>query len=401
LFTNKKILIFTLDAGFGHRKAAKAIADAINSDNSDMFECKVINPLKEEGISSILQKSQKYYDEISCEHRQSYQTAYETINHYPISLFADQVVTQLLIREVYNTIMKEKPDGIISTFPIFNTPVRRVLDLLHLHIPFYSVVTDLENVHRLWFHAGPDKYFVASDSLKFQAEKIGVKSDKIFVSGIPVDIRIACEDRDKAAIRQDLGWDPNIPMVIAIGSKRVNNLFEKLVAVDESGVKIQMCIVTGGDEDLFNKISAYEWKLPAHCYNFVENIPELLLGSDILITKAGGLITSEALACGLPMMIIDSISGQETGNVNYLLGKGAAVLTESNIELTNVLHRWLVNDQKNLKLYAEKSRQAGKPEAAFMIAQLIKNDISNNRNSDQNGRVWNSIHTLSLITSIF
>lgn len=390
----KKVLIFTLDAGFGHRKAAKAIADALAHEYAEAIECKVINPLKEDGMSAILQKSQSYYDESSRNHRSVYKTAYETINYYPVSLFADQVVTQLLIREVLETLIQEKPDGIISTFPIFNTPVRRVLELLHLHIPFYSVVTDLENVHRLWFHHGPDRYFVASEQLKNQAIKIGVKQEKVLVSGIPVDIRIPCENRDQLTIRQELGWTTGLPTVVAIGSKRVNDLYEKMLAVDDCGFPIQTCIVAGGDEDLFKRISAVSWKNPTHCYNYVENVPEMLMASDVLVTKAGGLITSEGLACGLPMLLIDSISGQETGNVNYILSKGAGILAETDQELQKNLQRLLQNDQKILRIYAEKSRVAGKPDAAFMIAQMISNDMQVNRSADKNKWIWNTVQRL-------
>ena len=395
---SRKVLIFTLDAGFGHRKAAKAIADALSYEYSNTIQCKVINPLKEDGMSAILQKSQKYYDESSRNHRSVYKTAYETINYYPVSLFADQVVTQLLIREVLEALIQEKPDGIISTFPILNTPVRRVLELLHLHIPFYSVVTDLENVHRLWFHQGPDKYFVASEQLKNQAIKIGVRHEKVFVSGIPVDIRIPCENRNQKTIRQKLGWLSDLPTVVAIGSKRVNGLYDKMIAVDECGLPIQSCVVTGGDDELFKRLSTREWKNPTHCFNYMENVPELLMASDILITKAGGLITSEGLACGLPMLLIDSISGQETGNVNYILSKGAGILTETNQELQKNLQRLLINDQKILHIYAEKSRMAGKPDAAFMIAQMISNDMQVNRNSDKNKWIWNTVQRLSEFT---
>ncbi|MFZ2470667.1 MAG: glycosyltransferase, partial [Methanothrix sp.] len=376
----KKILILTLDAGFGHRRAASAIQNALQQIHADEVECKIVNPIKGEGLSSIVQKTQVQYDDTSRNHREIYGIVFNVLNHYPLSLMADHAVTQLFIKEVTETILDECPDGIISTFPLFITAIRRILFILRLRIPFYTVVTDLDDVHRTWFHPGPNKYFVASEQLKYQAVECGISPEKVVISGIPVDTRITAETRDKSTLRQQLGWDSNLPTLLAIGSKRVQNLLEKMIAVDECGLVLQLCIVAGGDDELFKAINAKEWKNNIHCYNFVENIPEMLLASDILITKAGGLITSEGLACGLPMIIIDSISGQETGNVKYLLKNNAAVVVSSNDELKRTLNLWLMNDHQLKDQYAQNARRLGKPDAAYIISNNLINDMRTNKN---------------------
>lgn len=390
-----KILILTLDAGFGHRRAANAIAEALKKAYGGNIDCKVVNPLKEVGMSSIIQKSQACYDDTSRDHRAVYHAAYNTINHYPISLVADGIITPFLFRETMDTILDECPDGIISTFPIFSTTVRQILNLLHLHIPFYSVVTDLDNVHRFWFHRGPDKYFIASEQLRYQAIRNGVNQKKVIISGIPVDTRIVEETRERSVIRQHIGWDPDLPTLIAIGSKRVQNLLDKMTSIEECDLPLQLCIVAGGDEALYQAITTKEWKIPVHCYNYVENIPEMLHAADVLITKAGGLITSEGLACGLPMIIIDSISGQETGNVKFLLSNNAATIVETNEDLKKTIILWLSDEQKVLRTYAENSKRLGKPEAAFKIAQFMINEIQMNKYKTRNKIVWNGIQSLS------
>lgn len=391
----KKLIILTLDAGFGHRRAATAIQNAIKEIHGDAVDSKIVNPVKEEGLSSIVQKLQVRYDNTIRDHREFYSTAFGILNHYPISIIADHAVTQLLVKEVTETILSECPDGIISTFPFFSTSIRHILFLLQLHIPFYSIVTDLDNVHRIWFHPGPDKYFVASEQLKFQAVECNVKPSKVIISGIPVDTRISTETRDKATLRKQLGWDLSLPTILAISSKRVQNLLDKLIAIEGSDIPLQLCIIAGGDDSFYKSVTCREWKVPVHCYNFVENMPEFLLATDILITKAGGLITSEGLACGLPIILVDVIEGQESGNVDYLLNNSAGVLLDSNHELQQTIKKWLLDDHRLMNKFADNAKRIGKPEAAYVIGNAMVSDMYTNKYQSKNKGVWSRVQLIT------
>ena len=92
--------------------------------------------------------------------------------------------------------------------------------------------------------------------------------------------------------------------------------------------------------------------------------------SDGLICKAGGLIVTEAMACGLPMMLIDIIPGQETGNAEYVVEGGAADLAESPLKALEVLSHWMMNDKKLLRA-ALNSMKLGKPFSAYKAADLL------------------------------
>src|SRR5205085_10457999 len=81
---------------------------------------------------------------------------------------------------------------------------------------------------------------------------------------------------------------------------------------------------TGSNEKLRSQLSLRDWKHPTHILGFVTNMHERMAVSDLIITKPGGLTTSEALAMGKPLFVLNPIPGQEAANSDFLLGHGAA-----------------------------------------------------------------------------
>ena len=118
--------------------------------------------------------------------------------------------------------------------------------------------------------------------------------------------------------------------------------------------------MAGGDEELYAHLQRTEWHVPAHVYNFVSDMPRLMKAADLLVTKAGGLITTEGLACGLPSLIIEYIPGQETGNVDYVAENGAGVYAEPPVSLSRALCHWLEADRALLRDAAHGARQLGR-----------------------------------------
>jgi 1,2-diacylglycerol 3-beta-galactosyltransferase len=201
----------------------------------------------------------------------------------------------------------------------------------------------------------------------------GIDASRVAITGIPVTPRISHETRSKAAIRKELGWQSSIPTVLAVGSKRVDRLMDTLNVINHYGGRLQLAVVAGKDEDLYRELSRVEWHIPAHIYDFVENMPSLMKASDLLVCKAGGLIVTEALASGLPMMLIEVIPGQETGNAEYVSSYGAADIAQSPIEVLESLDNLMRNDHSLLDKRVENAVQLGKPHSAFDVANILWN----------------------------
>jgi len=128
--------------------------------------------------------------------------------------------------------------------------------------------------------------------------------------------------------------------------------------------------VAGGDDELYQQLLRTEWHVPTHVYNFVEDMPSLMRAADCIVSKAGGLIVTEALACGRPLLLVDALPGQEEGNAAYVIDGGAGELARAPIEALEILYHWLERGGDLLGRRAEKARALGRPHAAYEVADL-------------------------------
>jgi 1,2-diacylglycerol 3-beta-galactosyltransferase len=134
---------------------------------------------------------------------------------------------------------------------------------------------------------------------------------------------------------------------------------------------LQIVIACGGDEELYSELKQLEWQGNVHLYDWVEQMPQFLKASDFIISKAGGLIVSEALASGLPMIIPEALPGQETGNKEYVIENQAGVWAPETDEVVEAVRLWLQDNCALLKEMQSNARGLGKPQAAYDIARAV------------------------------
>jgi 1,2-diacylglycerol 3-beta-galactosyltransferase len=375
---NKKkcVLILTVDTGFGHRSAANAVADAIDEKYRDDCVCMILNPMRRRSAPFFLRQSQETYDTTVRASQRLYYLMYQMSDTFTASAFLDAGLTVSLYQTMKEVLAEVRPDIILSTSHLYHAPLGTALSYSHSKPPLYSIITDLYEVHKLWFQPSPDRFFVGSEAVRDQAVASGIPPEKVCVSGIPVNPRIANQNQSKAGLRRQLGWDEQLLTILAVGSRRINHLAESLVGIDDSRFSFQIVAVAGGDDGLHEQFLKTRWKHPIFIYNYVDCLPDMLHAADVLISKAGGLITAEGLACNLPMILVDAIPGQETGNVRYICQNGAGVFSNSPAETLAVLDGWLKDDQRELKQISLKARQLGKPQAAYLIAEEVWQSIN-------------------------
>ena len=374
----KKILILTADVGFGHRSASLAIQSAIEDSHPGQYQISLVNPLDNKKAPLFLKESQSEYDKWVLNVPELYKFGYE-LSDSPIPVTILETILVVSLFEVMNEMIEEhKPDIIINTYPLYQAPFVAVKSLHKLNIPMVTIVTDLATVHQIWFNDKVDWLVVPTETVRDDAIKVGVDPDKICLIGIPVNPRIFQLKESKQELRKSLGWKEELTTILAVGSKRVEHFGENLDILNHSGFDFQLVVVTGKDQELFEELKEVEWHHETQLYEFVDQMPEFMRASDLLITKAGGLIVTEALASGLPLILIDVIPGQETGNAKFVQDGNAGFWTKNAIEFIQVLGHLFFNEKENLSQAKENAQNIGKPSSAMQIATLILNQLETN-----------------------
>ena len=164
-------------------------------------------------------------------------------------------------------------------------------------------------------------------------------------------------------VRKSLGLRDDLPTLLVLsGGFGMGPVAEIVVELDKVSHPFQAVVVTGRNEALRRELAAQDRKHPTHVLGFASNMHELMTVSDLIITKPGGLTTSEVLAMGKPLMIVNPIPGQEAANSDFLLERGAAAKVNRVEDLPYRLEQLLKG--KRLIELARAARALGRPNAA-------------------------------------
>lgn len=386
----KRALILTADAGFGHRAATNAIADALKRYPDPAIEPTIVNLLDDPSTPSWLRNTQSDFDRMVREIPKVYEVAYDQSDKAGPTTVANLGLAAILYNPLSKAIREVQPDVIISTYPLYSAPVQawymRNESLIRTkdgdqylpnnsknkHIPFIHVITDLYSVHSIWFSYAPDRICVATDKVRMDAIQFGCLPGRVVTTGIPVRPDLTEIHTEKAKLRTLYGLDPNMTLMLAVGSKRVTSMIDYLNVVNHSGYPIQIVMAAGGDNDLYQQMKEIEWHIPVKIYNYCNTLSELMLASDMILTKAGGLITSESLAAGLPMLLCDVLPGQEEGNARFVEDGEAGKLLQSQLDLLEMLYHMLIDNGRKLKLMQQNAARIGRPNAARDISKMAE-----------------------------
>jgi 1,2-diacylglycerol 3-beta-galactosyltransferase len=366
----RRILILTADVGFGHRAASIAIEQALQDAYGDCCTVEIVNPLDDRHVPAFIRNTQTDYDKLVIRAPQRYKFQYQLGEKAAAILVLEAVLSTALFTAISDLLRRCKPDVVIGTNAMFPSPLSTVIGVQKLSLPMMTVITDLVDVHRLWFNEGTDLVLVSNEEVFQQAIANGFPADRMKITGIPVRLDFIRETRPPSVIRSELGWEPERTTALVVGSKRVKNLMPMIHALNHSGFPIQYAIVAGGDDELFAWLQSVEWHQPVHLYNYTDDLPRLMHASDFVMSKAGGLIVSESLACGLPLFFVDITPAQEIGNSRYVIEHGAGDIATEPLAMLEMLAHWMANEKRVLNERIAASRRLGRPGSAYDAADL-------------------------------
>jgi processive 1,2-diacylglycerol beta-glucosyltransferase len=235
--------------------------------------------------------------------------------------------------------------------------------------PQVTATTDFET-HRLWVNQPCDRYFTATEEGAMYLRSWGVPAGDIVATGIPVH-PVFSEAKDRAEILARHGLAGDRPIVLQLaggfGVGPIDRLYRELLTVEEP---LEIVAVSGRNEKLQKQLEAVP-SPPRHrvkVLGFTRQIDELMAVADLVVSKPGGLTTSETLARGAVMVIVNPIPGQESRNSDFLLENGAAIKA-NNIATLGHKVTMLLRDPKRLAELRANVRRVARPRAAFEVVE--------------------------------
>jgi processive 1,2-diacylglycerol beta-glucosyltransferase len=231
------------------------------------------------------------------------------------------------------------------------------------------VVTDMD-CHAMWLTRNFHRYFVALDETRAHLEAVGLPTKLVSVSGIPID-PIFARPVDRAAVRREFGLAPEKTTLLlsagALGVGPTELIVERLKHLRHDAQTIVVC---GRGEEVQARVTKAAGANRARfsILGYTDRMHDLMHASDLFIGKPGGLTTSEALACALPMAVFSPIPGQEERNSDHLLEEGAAIRCNELTTLAFKIDRLL---DEPARLARMRAGRIGRPHAAREVVNTL------------------------------
>jgi len=368
-----KVLLLYAKVGNGHLKAAENIKIAIQEIDENIeidyedgleYSSALTNKLIIKGYASLARSMPKVWGTIYARSDKQDLNNIGEIN---------KMVNKALTIRLKKMLRIRKPDIIISTHPFISHMCAYLKRKGKTSAKIISVITDY-GIHNMWLEENKyiDRLMVATNEMKNDCiREYNVEQDKILVTGIPVDRKFS-QSFDKQQILKELGLSYNKTTLLffaggGLGLGKSEEVFDELLS---SQYDFQIIAVTGKNEKQkarFDKIASASNK-GITVLGYTDKVPELMYASDFVITKPGGLTSTECLAMAKPMIIINPIPGQEEQNSIYFTNNGIALRTYKNEPIEHVLDI-VINNKKRVEQMIEMCKVIGKPNASYDIAE--------------------------------
>jgi processive 1,2-diacylglycerol beta-glucosyltransferase len=360
-----RILILTAAYGEGHNAAAYALATAFNEDVPgtaivvDVFalSCPRLNQFVRRAYLAAINGTPRLWKYV-----------YAWMDR-PGFMTSGIVMLKAQSRMLESVIARERPVAICSTFPAYAALLQKLAREGRFSTPHFNIVTDSISINSVWWRPGCDGWFVPNEDSAEVMRAAGVDPTRLHVTGFPVTPYF--RKNDGIVTRPSLadGGAPRVLYVVNSGTQNAEATARLLLAEEDWEVT---CTV-GRDESLRRILAAVAAKRRrrADILGWTDQIPHLLMTHHVLVSKAGGATTQEAVAARCPMIVNQVVPGQEEGNCELLLRHGAGALATTPGAVMATLRSAFSNGGIGWDSWRAALEPMARPDAARTIAAFV------------------------------
>lgn len=373
---SKRILLLSVSAGAGHVRAAEALRSYAEQDPAlTTLHLDVMDYVPD----SFRKLYADFYIKLINHHPQLWGLLYRRSADIKPSAFAQKLrraTERLSTRDLIKAIKDFNPDAIICTHFLPAELLMHEIRRGRWQVPVWVQVTDFD-LHRMWVIPHMRGYFAANEEIALRMEANGIAAERIHETGIPI-MPAFSQPLRREDCAAELGLDPHRQTFLLMGGGAgvgaLESVTESLLASEGD---FQLVVLAGRNAKLLASLTTLAQQHPARLFpmGFTQQVERLMACADAIVTKPGGLTTSECLAMGLPMIVNAPVPGQEEHNADFLLEQGAALKAIDTIGLTYRVRR-LMRDPAKLADMSRCAKALGRPHAAKAVLDVVLADLA-------------------------
>ena len=372
-----KVLFFYASYGGGHLNAAKSIENCIIN-NYKYIDVELIDCMKY--INKTIEKvTTSAYREMAKKMPWAWGKIYSDSQKGPLAHISSRS-NKIMAIKLLKLLREKQPDLIISTHPFGSQMCSYLKRKGKISAKIATIMTDFAP-HDQWLVGNDftDYYFVAHDKMKQYLISKNIPENKVYVTGIPISNRFL-EKFDKKEVLKSFQLSEGKQTVLFFGGGEFGLGKTKTIQIFEAFVKstenIQIVAIAGRNQKMkynFEEVVKTHNKSDVvKILEFTDKVPELMSIADLIVTKPGGLTTSESLASHLPMVIINPIPGQEEENAKFLEEKGIAIWIKKTDDTSNIIKSLFLNPDK-LSEMRKNTYLLAHPHSTEAICEILLN----------------------------
>lgn len=365
-----RILIMTAGYGEGHNAAAQALAAAFNEDAPDTALVVDIFALTCPRLNSFVRRA--YLAAINGAPR-VWRRVYAWMDR-PGFMTSGVRLLGAQSRMLESVIERERPAAVCSTYPAYAALLQNLTREGRFSAPHFNIVTDSISINSIWWRPGCDGWFVPNEDSAEVMRAAGVDPDRIHVTGFPVTAFFRMNEGIVTRPPLSEGAAPRVLYIVNSGTQNAEATARLLLQEEDWEVT---CTV-GRDESLRRKLSAITGarRRRADILGWTDQIPRLLMTHHVVVSKAGGATTQEAIAARCPMIVNQVVPGQEEGNCELLLRHRAGALAVTPDSVVEALRGAFADRGRTWHGWCEALGPLSRPDAARAIAAQVLARVS-------------------------
>jgi 1,2-diacylglycerol 3-beta-galactosyltransferase len=372
----KRLLFLIADTGGGHRAAAAAVERQLLATSPDQFEITTLDPFTS-AKPRVIGGTAALYGPITRHARWLWGGLYHSTNSRSAVALLERTVLRSVTAAVAGAVERIAPDCVVSFHPLLNHISVRAVRTRSPTIPVVTVITDLVDIHVAWACRDVDAVVVPSPGGLDHCRRAGIPASRCHDFGLAVDRRFTELPSDPAgiaAIRERLGVRAGgFVVLVCGGADGSGGLVKHARAIAAGSLDVDVVVICGRNERARAALTGLRTAAgrPVTVLGYVNNMAEWMRASDVVVSKAGPGTIAEALCCGLPLLLVWYLPGQERGNVEWVVDIGAGRYVPRDEQLVDAVAELAEPGSAALATMRAAVVAAARPDATRRIAELI------------------------------